>query len=225
MAIYDNKSGVTLRDSQVPFAPGILPPRIEKYYMNPIRYRTNYRIVPAYGLLCILCIVLIVVLMETDSERFAPAGFLLMGIMAAATVWMLRSVPGTRKAELQAELARYDFDTGDMEDQTSYTFFDEDLEVTLDANGMSVGDKFYWYGHLTPELVTTNRFNRVWIAIRFGSDPIFSVFLPLTPELIHAVQTLPIPLVNSEMLDFLLTHKENVFRQIYNTGRFCVFDD
>lgn len=225
MAIYDDKTGVTLRDSQVPFSPGILPPRIEKYYMNPIRYRTNYRIVPAYGLLCVLCVVLIVVLMESDSERYAPAFFLLMGVMAAATVWVLRSVPGIRKAELQAELARYDFEPEPESDQTSYTFYDEGLEITLDANGMYIQDKFYWYGHLKPELVTTNRFNRVWIAIRFGADPVFSVFLPLTPVLIQAVQTLPVPLTNRERLDFLLTHKENVFGQIYNTGTFRVFED
>ncbi len=225
MAIYDDKTGVTVADSQVPFVTGMLPTRLEKYYMNPIRYRVNYRIVPAYGLLCVLCVTLIVVLMETDPERFAPAFFLLMGVMAAATVLLLSRVPKLRQKELTMELDRYDLDVSGLEPRDRYVLDYEGAELILDQNGLTLDGKFYWYNHLKPGLVTTNRFNRVWLAIQFGEDPLHSLFVPLSPELICGVQNLPIPLVNPEMLDFLLTHKENVFAQIYNTGTFRVFDD
>ena len=225
MGIYDEKTGVTLRDSQVPFVPGILPPKLEKHYMNPIRFRTNYRIVPGYALFCAVCLILGLVLMEIDDKKFLPVFLGLFALMAVASVWLLRQVPQTRKVEIQAELERYDFDTDDIPQQDSYRFFDEGLELTLDANGLYVGEKFHWYSRLRPELVTTNRFNRVWIAVRFGTDPIQSVYLMLTPQLIQAVQTLPVPLVNPEALDFVLTHKENVFGQIYNSGTFRIFED
>ena len=225
MGIYDDKTGVTLRDSQIPFVPGLLPPRLEKRYMNPIRFRTNYRILPAYIAVCAVCLILGVILMEIDDRKFLPVFLLLLGLMAAATIWLLRQVPGTRRAELRTELERYNFSAEDIPEQPSYEFFDEGLELTLDANGLSVDGKFYWYGHLKPELVTSNRFNRVWIAIRFGVDPLHAVYLMLTPQLIRAVQTLPIPLTNRERLDFVLTHKENVFGQIYNSGTFRVFED
>lgn len=225
MGIYDDKTGVTLRDSQVPFVPGILPPRLEKHYMNPIRFRTNYRIVPAYGVFCALCLILGLVLMEIDDRKFLPVFLILLGLMAVVTVWLLRQVPATRKAEIREELSRYDFDTEDIPEQDSYEFFDEGLELTLDANGLYVGEKFYWYSHLRPELVTSNRFNRVWIAVRFGTDPVSAVYLMLTPGLIQAVRTLPVPLENPEDMAFVLTHKENVFGQIYNSGTFRIFED
>ena len=225
MAIYDDKTGVTVADSQVPFVTGILPPRLEKIYMNPLRYRVNYRIVPAYALLCILCLGLAVVLMEIDSDRFAIAFFILLGIMAAATVALLSQVPKLRQKELAMEQDRYDLDVSGLEPQERYVLDYEGAELVLDKNGLTIDGKFYWYNHLNPGLVTTNRFNRVWLAIQFGDDPMHALFVPLSAELIHAVQNLPIPLVNPEMLDFLLTHKENVFAQIYNTGTFRVFAD
>jgi len=225
MGIYDDKTGVSLRDSQVPFASGMLPPGLEKRYMNPIRFRTNYRIVPAYAAFCAACLILGLILMEIDDKKFLPVFLILFGLMAVATVWLLRQVPATRKAEIEAELARYDFDTEDISEQNSYEFCDEGLWLTLDANGMNVDGKFCWYGHLKPELVTTNRFNRVWIAVRFGTDPIRAVYLPLSGPVIHAIHTLPVPLENREGLEFLLTHKENVFAQIYATGTFRVFED
>ena len=225
MAIYDDKTGITIRDSQVPYVAGRLPVKLEKRYMNPIRYRTNYRIVPAYGAFCALCLILCLVLMEIDDKKFLPVFLILFGVMAAVTVWLLRQVPATRKAEIQAELDRYDFDAGDIPERKCYEFCDEGLKLTLDANGMTVDGKFYWYGHLKPGLVTTNRFNRVWLAIQFGEDLKTAQFVPLSAELIHVVRNLPIPLVNPEMLDFLLTHKENVIAQVYNTGTFRIFKD
>jgi len=225
MAIYDDKTGVTVADSQVPFVTGILPPRLEKIYMSPLRYRVNYRIVPAYALLCILCAGLAVVLMEIDSERFAIAFLILFGIMAAATVAVLSQVPKLRQKELAMELERYDLDASGLESRDRYVLDYEGAELVLDQNGLTIDGKFYWYNHLNPGLVTTNRFNRVWLAVQFGDDPLQSLFVPLSAELIHAVQNLPVPLVNPEMLDFLLTHRENAFAQIYNTGTFRVLDD
>lgn len=225
MAIYDDKTGVTVADSQVPFVTGNLPPKLEKRYMNPIRYRTNYRIVPGYALFCAVCLILGLVLMEIDDKKFLPVFLGLFALMAAVTVWLLRQVPKTRRIELALELNRYDLDVSDLEPREQYVLDYEGAELVLDKNGLTIDGKFYWYNHLNPGLVTTNRFNRIWLAIQFGDDPMHSLFVPLSADLIHAVQNLPIPLVNPEVLEFLLTHKENVFGQIYNTGTFRIFED
>lgn len=222
MAIYDDKTGVTVLDSQVPFVPGVLSPRLEKYYMNPIRYRTNYRIVPGFAVFCAVCLVLVVILGNIDDQRFMPVMIALFAVMAAVTVWLLLTVPKTREKELVLERERYDFET---QCQPGDTMTLETLTLKFSENGLTVNDKFYWYGQLKPRLVTSNRFNRVWLAIQFGQDPVGSVFVPLGPEMLHMLEEYDIPLENPKALQYLLTHKKNAFAQIYNTGTFTVFED
>lgn len=223
MAIQDTKTGLTLQDSQVPFVPGVLPPRIEKQYMNPIRYRTNYRIVPGYAVFCVLCLALGLILMEIDSKKFLPVfigAFILMG---AASVWLMLSVSKTRRAELKAELERYNLNPAGTEMHDSLTLSCDGSQITLDRNGLYIDGQFHWYTYLNPILVTSNRFNRVWLAIRFGNDPVKALYLPLCSKLIQAVSEFDIPLANPEKLEFLLNYKENAFAQIYNSGSFKVF--
>ena len=222
MAIYDDKTGLTLLDAQVPFVPGNLPPRLEKYYMNPIRYRTNYRILPGFLALCAVCLTLVIVLGSIDDQKFMPLMVALFAVMAAAAVWLLLTVPKTREKELALERDRYDFDA--VCEDTDTLDYEGNL-LKFSENGLTWNDKFYWYSHLKPRLVTSNKFNRVWLAIRFGNDPVASVFAPLGPEMLHMLRKYAIPLENPKELDYLLTHKRNAFAQIYNTGTFTVFED
>ena len=224
MAIYNDKTGVTLLDSQVPFVTGILPRKLEKQYMNPARYRINYWIVPGYLIFCTLCILVSVTLLEYDEKRFMPVFiglFLLMGVVSAI---LLMTVPKTRKRELTFEGNRYDFDGSSVAKQERYVVEYEGTELVLSSNGMTLEGKFYWYSHLKPRLVTSNRFNRVWVAIMFGEDPVNALFVPVSPVLIRAVQDLNIPVQNRSAFDYLLTHKENAFSQIYKYGNFQVFE-
>lgn len=222
MAIYDDRTGYTLLDAQIPFVSGNLPPRLEKRYMNPLRYRTNYRILPAFLALYAVCLVLVIVLGSIDDQKFMPLMIALFALMAVATVWLLLTVPKTRGKELVLERARYDFET-ECEDTDTLDY--EGNLLKFSENGLTVNDTFYWYSHLCPRLVTSNKFNRVWLAIQFGRNPVASVFAPLGPELLHILRKFDIPLENPEMLEYLLSHKNNAFAQIYNTGTFTVFED
>ena len=116
MAIHDDRTGVTLEDTQVPFVAAMLPPSLEKRYMNPIRFRMNYRIVPGFAALCMACVILSIVLMEQDSQANLWAFLVLMGILAAACIWVVLQVPKMRTAELWAELARYDLEPAPAEE-------------------------------------------------------------------------------------------------------------
>lgn len=225
MAIYDEKTGVTILDSQVPFVTGNLPPKLEKLYMNPIRYRTNYRIMPVYILFSILCMGLAVALMEIDEHKFLPVFIGLFALFGIGSVWMLINVPKTRKKELELELARYDFDWSAVPVQDQYTIAYEGSELVLSANGLTLDGKFYWYSHLNPALVVSNKFNRIWLAIWFGTDPMKSLYVPLDPVLLRSIEALDIPLENREELEYLLKNKENAFAQIYSYGTFRVFED
>ena len=225
MAIYDTKTGVTVLDSQVPFVTGNLPPKLEKRYMNPIRYRTNYRIMPMYILFAVLCIGLAVTLMEIDEHKFLPMFIGLFALFGIGTVLMLMNVPKTRKKELELELDRYDFEYSDVPVQEQYTIGYEGSELVLSANGLTLDGKFYWYSHLNPALVVSNKFNRIWLAIWFGNDPMKSLYVPLDPVLLCSIEALDIPLENREELEYLLKNKENAFAQIYSYGTFRVFED
>lgn len=194
--------------------------------MNPIRFRTNYRILPCYVALCVVCLLSVLILGSIDEQKYLPVMIGLFAVMGVATVLMLLAVPKTRRQELAAEEARYDFDTAAVEIQEQYVIDYEGAKLYFGPNGVRVDDgKFFWYSAMNPRLVTSNRFNRVWIAVEFGSDPLTDIFLPLSPVLIRAIEQLAIPLANPESLDYLLSHKSNAFAQIYNSGTFEVFDD
>lgn len=224
MAIYDDKTNVMILDAQVPFVTGMLPPRLEKHYMNPARYRINYRIMPCYALFCAICLVAGIVVMSIDDVRFMPLFIGLLVLIGIASAWLLTVVPKTRKMELAMELERYDFDISDVPEQTRYTIVYEGAEVTFSSGGLKVDGTFFWYNRLNPRLVTSNRFNRVWVAIQFGNDPVKSLFVPISPVLIRAVVNVDIPLQNREEFNYLLANKENAFAQIYKYGTFQVFD-
>ena len=224
MIIYDDKTDITALDEQIPFMRGVLPPKLEKQYMNPIRYRMNYRIIPCYALLCAACLISGIVLMEIDEKKFTLVFVGLLAIIMLLSVWLLLSVPKMRKKELLLEMERYDFHDADIPQDSRYIIEYGGAELVFDSNGIDVDGTFYWYSHLNPQLVTSNRFNRVWAAIMFGNDPVKSLFVPISPVLIRAVKTLEIPLQNKEAFSYLVQHKENAFAQIYKYGTFQIFD-
>lgn len=218
MGVYDDQTGITIRDSQVPFVPGMLPPKVEKQYMNPIRFRINYRVVPAFGIFCLLCIGISLVLMEIDEAKYSGVFIVLLALVGVASVALMVSVPKTRGWEISAELKRYDLTKGTIPEGIEFTLEQEGMKLVFRQDGLELDGRFYWYNQVAPKFVTSNRFNRIWLAVQFGTDPIHSVFLPLSPEVIALVDRFSIPIGNREQYDFLLGHKELCFDQIYKTG-------
>lgn len=217
MTIDSDEKGVIL-DAQAPFMEGVFPKSIERSFMNPMRYRMNYRIAPAYGIFCAVCLFGSFFLMSRDEDRYWPVLVAALIAIAAASIWLLRKVPKVRQAELDTELARYDLDCSHVPEADAYRIAYETGELTLTADGLRDGERFYWYNHLTPRLATSHKFNRVWIALQLGEDPLKSYFLPLNPTVLKAIRQFQIPLENPEELEFLLAEPKKAVAQIYNTG-------
>lgn len=225
MGVYNDENGFFATDAQLPFTPGLLPPRLERIYMNPVRFLINYRIVPGFGILCGLLLAAIVILMSIDEAKYGTAAMVLFGVIGVLCVAFLLTVPKTRDWEVAAELRRYDFSAPYAPLQDTWIVEDEGIIMQFSQNGLRIGEKFYWYNHLSPKLATSNQFNRVWLALQFGADPMRSVFVPLSSEAIAAVDHFSIPLQNKDALHYLLKNKEQVFHEIYRTGTFSVPED
>lgn len=225
MAVYNNETGFYARDSQLPFIPGILPPKLERRYMNPVRFLINYRIVPAFGIICGVLLTVIFVLMNIDEAKYTPLAVILFCVIGLLCIALMLSVPKTRNWEIAAEINRYDFSQLQTPLEEPWIVEDEGVILQFSRDGLKVDDKFYWYNHLTPRLATANRFNRIWVALQFGAEPMNSVFVPLSPETITAVNQFSIPLENKDAFDYLLSNKARVFEEIYKTGSFQIPSD
>ncbi len=208
---------------QIPFMGMVGGRKLEKGFMNPIRYRTNYQIVPAYAVLCAVCLGLGIFLMDMDSQRFLPVFILLFAVMGVASVWLLLEVPKTRKQELALEEERYDLSASDVVRKDAYEIPYDGHRVVLKEDGIWVNDSVFEYDKIAPTLVTSNYCNRVWLAIRFGTNPETAVYAPLSPEVMQAIHQFRIPISNDPALIYLRTHKTNAFAQIYHYGTFHVF--
>ena len=222
MAVYNDESGFYVRDSQLPFIQAPPPPGIERHYISPVRFFINYRIVPGFGILCGLLLVLILTLMYTDEEKYTPIAIILFGVIGLLCVALLATVPKTRAWELAEEMKRYDLSPSPTPPEDPWILEDEGMTLEFTADGLKVDGRLYRYSSLSPMLATSNRFNRVWASFQFGSDPMRAVFVPLSPEAIAMVEHFSIPLQNKEDLRFLLEHKERAFDEIYKTGTFHV---
>jgi hypothetical protein len=222
MGVYNEENGFFATDAQLPFTPGLLPPKLERIYMSPVRFFINYRLVPGFAIICAVLLAIIVTLMNIDEEKYSTVAIILFGVIGILCILLLLSVPKTREWELAAELKRYDLTPSATPLPDIWTVNDEGIIMQFSKNGLRLGEKFYWYNHIAPKLATSNQFNRVWLALQFGADPMHAVFVPLSPEAITAVDQFSIPLQNKDALNYLLKNKEKVFGQIYRTGTFSV---
>ena len=222
MAVYNDETGFFATDAQLPFTPGLLPPKLERLYMNPVRFFINYLIVPGFAIICAVLLAIIVTLMNIDEEKYSTVAIILFGVIGILCILLLLTVPKTRAWEIAAELKRYNLTPSSTPLPDIWTVNDEGIIMQFSKNGLRLGEKFYWYNHIAPKLATSNQFNRVWLALQFGADPLHAVFVPLSPEAITAVEQFSIPLQNKDALYYLLNHKEEVFHTIYQTGTFSV---
>lgn len=212
-----------LPDETIPFLPCPFTRENEKRFMNPVRYSTNHILLPVYIAFSVLCLGVGIVLMSLDENRFTWLFILCMAVFAVISAVVLYQVPQTRKKEVAIELSRYDFDVENFEKRECYDAQNEIWEVVLTQTGLYVEGKHYYYSSLSPTLVTSNHFNRIWVSIRFGDDPWHGVYVPLNGSIIRAVEEFDIPITNREKIKYLIEHKENAFAQIYNSGTFNIY--
>lgn len=206
-----------------------------KAQMLPLNALFVYRITPIYALVSILLIAGFGVLMEIDDERYFLPAISLMGIFAALTIVLLASLPYVRKKAVETELQRYDFDTSSINSADVWTFSAEGETVCFDRQGMQVRDVRYGYDDLCCRIVTGNWCRRINISLWCipseedneeedeeeegeGDEEEDGVLLPLTSEVLKMIEYLNIQLDNPETLDFILHHRAEAFRQIYDRG-------
>lgn len=220
MGVYDDTRRIYFRDSQIPFVRYGLPPRLERQYMTSVRSWINGRMVPCFLGLCAVLLILITIFMSIDEARFTPLAIVLFGVIGVMCVAMLLTVPKTRKWELASEEKRWELRPSERDLGDRWSIKDENLSLEFTKNGLRVDNDFCSYSQLSPRLATSHRFNRVWLALQFGTDPDTAVYLPLTPDAINAVEHFSIPLENDAAYRYLLQNKTQVFAEIYNKGSF-----
>lgn len=213
----------TIPDENIPFLPNPFTRENNRRFMNPIRRKVNYVILPVYLAVCALSLGTGVLVMSIDDTRYGWLMVLCLFIVAVASAVVLWQVPGTRKQEIRIEMSRYDFDPEHFAQMERYPVKNELWDVVLTPTGLLVNGKHHYYSALQPTLVTSNHFNRVWISVRFGSDPWHGVYVPLDGSVIRAVREFEIPLQGAEKIPYLLEHTENVFAQIYQYGDFTAY--
>lgn len=218
MAVYNSQTDSYIPDSQIPFLPGLWPPKIERRFMSRIRYLINYRIVPGFGIFCGICLAAIIILMEMDESKYGGVAGVLFGLIALSGIVILATVPKTRNWEIAEELKRYDLTQSHPVPEDGYTMEQDGVKIEFTGEGLRVDGVFYWYNRLSPMLATSNRFLRIWLALQFSTDSTHAFFIPLSSEVIAAINQFSIPIGNRQQFDFLLENKEEAFRQIYSTG-------
>lgn len=214
----------TILDDQAPFIPVRYPSFIEREYMNPIRYKTNYRLVPGFGIFAILCGGIGLVLISMDMHKYLPAFLGLVVLILAVFAVMMVVINRIAKQEMEMECARFDFDYSKVEDRDSYVIPYEQGDVELTREGYIRNGEFHSYEEVKPKLTTSHTFNRVWLAIQLGEKRKYSLFLHLDPTVIKAVKHLEIPLENADDLRYLLKYPREACEQVYREGKFYVLD-
>jgi len=117
--------------------------KFEKENMNKIRYITNYRIVPAYAGLVMVCLAIVGILMEMDETRYTPTAIGIFVFIGVVTIGLLSATPLVRKKEIEAEMNRYDFDIAGVEAKNIYDFSGDEVSFRFDKNGMYINEDFF----------------------------------------------------------------------------------
>ncbi len=191
----------------------------EKEQMLPLNFTMSYILTPIYLGASLLLIAAGAVLLGIDDEVYLVPGLLCLGAFVLISVAFLAAVPAVRKRAIEAELARYDFDTSKIEASDTWDFSSEGYDLKFDEYGMRIDGTLHYYNHLLKRVVTSNRYKRVGLYLMFGLSPEQNVVLYVTPTTLKMLSCLNITLDNQQTLDYILSNKREAFRQIYVKGR------
>lgn len=189
----------------------------EKQEMLPLNFTMSYRVVPVYALLSFLLIAGFGVLLAADEEKYFVPAMAMMGAAAAMSIALLASLPFVRKRAIEAEMQRYCFDTTNV--VVERTLNADGKHLCFNKDGVKIDDNLFDYSDLCCRIVTDNYCKRINVSLSIcpPADE-EGVLLPLTCYTLKLLECLPIPLENPELLEYILQHKAEAFRQIYDRG-------
>lgn len=188
----------------------------EKAIMLPLNFTMSYIVTPIYLVVTLLLLVGFGVSIETDNKSYIIFGYVCLGIFALLSIALLATVPFVRKRAIKTELTRYDFDASDEEYSENFEFYNSC--VRFDKQGMYVNDNLFYYNHLNKQVVTSNKYKRVGMFLKFSASEEHIILLPVNSETINMLNCLDIELNNRHILDYIINNKEKAFIQIYDKG-------
>lgn len=191
----------------------------ERREMLPLNFTMSYRVVPVYALISFLLIAGFGILLAVDETRYFVPAMAMMGAVAVLSIVLLSSLPYVRKKALEAEMQRYDFDMSDIEPADVWMIETDGRTAEFDRRGMTLDGIQHDYNELQCRVVTNNYGKRVrihlWIVPPEDEE---GILLPLTAHTLKLLACLSLPLENPELLEYILSHKAEAFRQIYDKG-------
>lgn len=201
--------------------------------MNKIRFVMNYIITPIYLVAVLIGLTIGGILMSINEEQFTPVFIFIMIILGIITIALMASVPIVRKKELSIELAKNIYDMSNTDDKDEYHFdithgYDI-VSVELAHNGLMFDKTHFNYDEFEISLETTKYLNLINIYILFSIKDNASNLknwdenelffqLKLSPDLVYAIHKFNIEIENPDVLDYILSNREQAFKQIYNYG-------
>lgn len=191
----------------------------EKSVLNPIRYNMNYRIVPAYGILTLVVIIISCILIEIDQVRFMPYYIALLALLVLCSVVLVIYGQNVVKKEIQDEVARYDLNYTIIPDSDEYDFSNDIDRIFFTSNGMHINDRFYWYNHLQIGIICKTYMHRVIIYVGFLTEKEVFCTIPFDARSIKMLHQFHVPLKNPEVLEQLLRDTYAAFKRIYKKGK------
>ena len=203
--------------------------KLEKEYLNKIRFAMNYIVVPVYAFLTFSGLLVAAILMEIDETRYSTFFVGILVGVGVLTLALLLSVPVVRKREIALECAKYSFDTSNIDEEQEYDFLlDDNNRIQLTDHGCTQNDEVCLdYGEFDISLQTNKALNLVNINICFSlnkdakgkeEDEEPWLRLRLSAKLLAAIDKYDIHITNRDVLDYIITNKKEAFKQIYIYG-------
>ena len=190
----------------------------EKAIMLPLNFTMSYIVTPIYLVVTLLLLVGFGVSIETDNKSYIIFGYVCLGIFALLSIALLATVPFVRKRAIKTELTRYDFDASEENYSDTFDFSNPYSSLRFDKLGMYVNDELFYYNHLNKQVVTSNKYKRVVMSLKFSASEEHIILLPVNSETINMLNCLDIELDNRHILDYIINNKEKAFIQIYDKG-------
>lgn len=185
--------------------------------MLPLNFTMSYRVVPVYALVSFLLIAGFGILLAADEEKYFVPAMAMLGAVAAMSIVLLASLPFVRKRAIEAEMQRYCFDTTNVVVERKLNA--DGKHLCFNKDGVKIDDNVFNYSDLCCRIVTDNYCKRIHVSLWIcPPEDAEGILLPLTCYTLKLLECLPIPLENPELLEYIRTHKEAAFRQIYDKG-------
>ena len=192
------------------------PKQFTDLSLNPYaRFRMRL-LLPAYLILTAVLLGGFILSVMPDDQP-GILGICCLGLWVVATVLCLLAVPFCRKKEISWELAQYDFRWQNVTDQDSYFYQGKDFHVRLFPTLLSHNDSIYNYDEVLFTILSYNPNQHILLFLHFEHEN-GSGRIPLTTEILHMIHQFNLELENPQDLDYILSHREEAFRKIYNSG-------